>query len=180
MTAVRIIAIFLGSLALGACKEGGGDPGEDEGGAASKGDELDSDGELFCSLDEGEAREIVQFVSDNTVQMRCRGPGGRFVETDCCASQIDEFTFATGCPMQAKFNTASGSDKRCVEDQPDSSENVDGDLIVATVCCADLCDPDAGWDDAETMTACRASNGQFHPHVCCMMKDRKSTRLNSS
>lgn len=161
------LALF---MALPACGDGAGDGGED-GGPGGKADDVDTGGELFCSLEEGETRSIAQFVSDDTVQMRCRGPGGKFVETDCCAAEIDEFTFATGCPVQSKFNTAAGSAKRCVEDEPDISENVDGDLIVPTVCCATLCDPDAGWDDAETMTACRASNGQFHPQVCCMMND---------
>jgi hypothetical protein len=128
---------------------------------------------LLCSLDPGATRTLSQFVNNDTVQLRCRGQGGTFVETACCSEEIDELTFATGCPRQAKFNTASGADKRCIEDQPDASENVQGELVVATVCCQELCDPQAAWDDPATRDVCRNAAGQFHPHVCCMMSDEQ-------
>ncbi|HWB74327.1 MAG TPA: hypothetical protein VG755_05215 [Nannocystaceae bacterium] len=149
----------------------GGPGGGSEGGASGKGDDIDTAGEAVCSLDDDESRALAQFVVQKTVQFRCRGSGGQFVETECCTPELDEFVFATGCPTQAKFNTGSGSDKQCVEDRPDSSESVDGELVVPTVCCGLLCDPKAKWDDATTMATCRASNGQFHPDVCCMMND---------
>jgi hypothetical protein len=157
-------------IAVAACGDGAGGGGPD-GDGSGKEDDLDTDGEAVCSLDDGESRSLAQFVVQSTVQFRCRGPGGQFVQTECCATELDAFVFATGCPAQAKFDGGVGADKQCVEDRPDSSENVEGDLVVPTVCCETLCDPGADWDDATTMATCRNSSGQFHPHVCCMMND---------
>ena len=138
-----------------------------------KADDADTSGvdPSRCSLEPDQDRSLAQFVNDDTIQFRCRGPGGQFVETGCCADEIDEFTFATGCPLQAKFNSAAGADKRCVQDSPDAGEQVSGELFVPTICCSLLCDPGASWDDPATQETCRNSQGQFHPHVCCMMND---------
>lgn len=144
----------------------------DEPDPTGKADEADGDVDPSeCTLEPDEPRTLTQFVNDDTVQFRCRGPGGQFVATGCCAEEIDEFAFATGCPLQAKFNSAPGAEKRCVEDFPDASENIAGEPFVATICCSLLCDPQAGWDDPQTQDTCRNSQGQFHPHVCCMMND---------
>jgi hypothetical protein len=165
----RLARRFVPALLLAAC--GGGARENADGDGSGKGDEVDTAGERVCSLDEDEPRTLAQLVAQNVVQFRCRGDDGQFVETDCCAEQLDELVFATGCPERAKFDGGVGADKRCVEDHTDSSESVEGELVVPTVCCEALCDPTARWDDATTMDTCRASNGQFHPHVCCMMND---------
>jgi hypothetical protein len=169
---VRHLAqLGLGVIALlfaPACEEmdsGGGPDG-------NTGKQDDADGSAQeCSLDDDDPRTFVQFVNNDTVQFRCRGADGKFVDTGCCEEQIDEFTFATGCPPQAKFNSASGANKRCVEDHPDAAENLAGEPFVASVCCELLCDDRAKWDDPKTQQTCRNSKGQFHPHVCCMMND---------
>jgi hypothetical protein len=151
-----------------ACEEM--DAGNGPDGNTGKADEADGQ-ENSCTLDDDASRTFTQFVASDTVQFRCRGADGKFVDTGCCADQIDEFTFATGCPPQAKFNSASGANKRCVEDHPDASENLAGEPFVPTVCCSLLCDDKAKWDNPETQASCRNSKGQFHPHVCCMMND---------
>ncbi len=167
----HLAQLGLGVLALvfaPACEEVDGGEGPD--GNTGKADEADGE-ERKCSLDDDAPRKFVQFVNNDTVQFRCRGADGKFVDTGCCADQIDEFTFATGCPPQAKFNSAVGANKRCVEDHPDAAENLAGEAFVPTVCCSMLCDERAKWDDA-SQTTCRNSSGQFHPHVCCMMNDK--------
>ena len=166
-TRLTLAAILLATAACGGGAGGGGADGDGSG----KEDDLDTAGEMVCSLDDGESRALAQFVVQDVVQFRCRGPGGQFVETECCSVELDEFVFATGCPSRAKFDGGVGADKQCVEDLPDASENVSGDLVVPTVCCETLCDPGADWDDATTMDTCRNAKGQFHPHVCCMMND---------
>lgn len=159
---------------LAACGgDGGGDasPADDSSGDdETKADDVDDLDPDDCSLEPGDARELSLFENNDHVQMRCRGATG-FVNTACCIDEIREYEFLTGCPMQAKFNAASGADKRCVQDQPDSGEVVAGELFVPTLCCELLCDPEAGWDDPSTQDSCRNSAGQFHPHVCCMMND---------
>jgi hypothetical protein len=165
------LTVALALTAVAACSADDGATAATDG-ASGKADTADGDVDASdCSLEAGEDRTLAQFVSADHVQFRCRGPGGQFVETGCCADEIDEFQFATGCPLQAKFNTASGADKRCVQDSPDAGEVVSGELFVPTVCCEMLCDPGAGWDDPSTQETCRNSQGQFHPHVCCMMND---------
>jgi hypothetical protein len=153
---------------VGCANEGG--PGTDDEVDSGKADTSGVD-ESDCSLEQEAPRTLSQFVNSNHVQFRCRGPSGSFVETGCCADEIDEFQFATGCPLQAKFNDASGAQKRCVQDFADAGEQVDGELFVPTLCCSLLCDPGAGWDDPATQETCRNSQGQFHPHVCCAMND---------
>jgi hypothetical protein len=169
---VRWTRLLFAAIALAgpACGDGPGGGGAD-GDGSGKEDDLDTSGEVACSLDDGESRSLAQFVVQNVVQFRCRGPGGQFVETECCAPELDAFVFATGCPPRAEFDAGVGADKRCVEDRTDASETVEGDLVVPTVCCETLCDPAADWDDAATMETCRNKSGQFHPHVCCMMND---------
>lgn len=169
---LRWTALIVLAAALGACggSEGGaGDEGETDT-DAGKADDVDDLDPEDCSLEPGDERELSLFENNDHVQMRCRGATG-FVETACCVDEIRQYNFVTGCPMQAKFNDASGSDKRCVQDRADSGENVSGELFVPTVCCELLCDPAAGWDDPDTQDSCRNSAGQFHPHVCCMMND---------
>jgi hypothetical protein len=164
------LAFVLGFVAATACGNGaGGNDGDGDG--SGKEDDLDTAGEQLCSLDESQARALSQFVVQNVVQFRCRGPNGQFVETECCGTELDEFVFATGCPPRAKFDAGVGADKQCVEHQPDADEDLSGALVGPTVCCEMLCDPAADWDDATTMDTCRAANGQFHPQVCCMMND---------
>lgn len=164
------VLVVVGWLAVSACGGGSGGSGG-EGSGSGKEDDLDTSGEMLCSLDDGETRTLAQFVVQSVVQFRCRGPGGQFVETECCGPELDEFVFATGCPTRARFDAGVGADKRCVEDRTEAGEQVEGTLVVPTVCCEQLCDPKADWDDATTMDACRAANGTFHPHVCCMMND---------
>lgn len=168
----RWTACLLFGAALAACGGDDASPsaaegGEDETGKADDVDDLDPED---CSLEADDERSLALFENNNHVQMRCRGASG-FVETACCIDEIRQYEFLTGCPMQAKFNNASGSEKRCVQDQPDSGENVSGELFVPTMCCELLCDPGAGWDDPMAQDTCRNSDGQFHPHVCCMMND---------
>jgi hypothetical protein len=123
-----------------------------------------------CELNSGVEREIDQFVNADHVQFACRNLGnGQFVKKGCCASEIREFQFATGCPLQAKFKEGDDGIQRCVEDFPDSIEMVEGELTVPTVCCEKLCE-DARWDDAEAKTACSNSAGE-RPPVCCEMND---------
>ncbi|MBL4687553.1 MAG: hypothetical protein JKY37_23360 [Nannocystaceae bacterium] len=169
--AVTFLAVLVGS----ACG-GDGDAGAmSEDSADGKYDDLDDIDESACSLDASVDRNLVQFVNNDHVQFRCRGPSG-FVETGCCKPQIEEFTFATGCPLQAKFDKVDditadgGSRQRCVSDQPDNSENVGVVELVATSCCTLLCD-DAKWDDPAVKSRCREANGQFTAHACCEMND---------
>ncbi len=159
---------FMFALATG-CGGDDGDKSEDDANSG-KADDADGDSERACGLEPSEERRFVQFVNNDTVQFRCRGANGQFVESGCCAEEIDEFVFATGCPTQAKFSTAAGDKKRCIEDTPDASEQIDGEFLVSTMCCSLLCDPGARWDDGDR-TTCRNSMGQFHPHACCQMND---------
>lgn len=165
------VCLVLGA-AVAACggDEGGEADAESVGDDSGKADDVDDLDPEDCSLEAGDERELALFENNSHVQMRCRGATG-FVQTACCIDEIRQFEFITGCPMQAKFNNASGSEKRCVQDQPDSGEVVSGELFVPTMCCELLCDPAAGWDDPDTQSSCRNSAGQFHPHVCCMMND---------
>ena len=159
-------------LLASGCQEG--ESAEDNENGSGKADDVDDNGEgdRACALDEDESRSFVQFVNNDTVQFRCRGPGGQFVETGCCAQEIDEFIFSTGCPPQAAWSSGAGAAKVCVEDQPDSSESVDGVLAVSTMCCSLMCDSAASWDD-DSRTTCRNSMGQFHPHACCQLNDEQ-------
>ena len=167
------LAVVLGLGACSAETDGPGNTGNDTDG---KYDELDDIDASACQLDDDAERSLVHFVLNDHVQFRCRGPSGQFVDTGCCFDQIRDFTFATGCPLQAKFESvadptaASGKRQRCVADQPDSSENIGVTELVATSCCAPLCD-DAEWDDADTKETCRGASGQFAPHACCEMND---------
>lgn len=165
------LTLALAAVAIVGCNAEGGSVDTDAAGSG-KADEADSGIDPSeCSLNDGEIRRLSQFVSNDHVQFRCRGANGQFVETGCCADEINEYQFATGCPVQAKFNDAPGAQKRCVQDFPDAGEQVSGELFVATICCEMLCDPAAGWDDPQTQETCRNSQGQFHPHVCCAMND---------
>lgn len=138
-------------------------------------DDLDDIDESACKLDSDTDRQLVQFVNNDHVQFRCQGPTG-FVATGCCKDDIREFTFSTGCPLQAKFESvndvtaSSGKRQRCISDVPDGSENIDVTELVATSCCTLLCD-DAKWDDPETKKTCRAASGQFAAQACCEMND---------
>jgi hypothetical protein len=165
----RTMALALALSALTACSVEDGSAGADTD-TGGKADTVGVDA-ADCTLDPSAPRTLTQFVNNEHVQFRCRGPGGQFVQTGCCAEEIDDFQFATGCPLQAKFNDAPGSQKRCVQDFPDAGESVSGELFVATLCCQMLCDSAARWDDATTQNTCRDSAGRFHPHVCCMMND---------
>lgn len=139
-------------------------------------DDIDDIDESACTLDDGVARALVHFVNNDHVQFRCRGPGGSFVATGCCKPQIEEFVFATGCPLQAKFDRVDdvtsndGRRQRCVADFPDSSENVGVTELVATSCCKQLCDG-AEWDDPAARDRCRDHRGQFTARACCEMND---------
>ncbi len=168
--ALTFVAVFAG-FACSAETEGPDAEGDDQG----KFDDLDDIDESACSIEASVDRTLVQFVNNDHVQFRCRGPSG-FVETGCCKPQIEEFTFSTGCPLQAKFDKVdditadSGSRQRCVSDVPDNSENVGVTELVATSCCTLLCD-DAKWDDPATKKTCRGASGQFAAHACCEMND---------
>lgn len=164
---MKMRAVFLTlAVALGACDAA------DEGmspaaGGGGKADEADgSDGAQQCP----EIVELAQFVNNDHVQTRCRNPDtGAFVSADCgvCAEAIEQFTTASSCPPQAKWNDAEGSAKRCVADTADS----DGGVFVPSSCCASLCEP-AGWDDAEAQTGCRGhESGQFVASACCILND---------
>ena len=173
-------------LALPACGEEAG-PGDgsdkDSGGKQDDNDDV----ERACKLDPGDGRELIQFVNNDHVQFRCRATEtteranrNSFVENECCDAEIRQFTLATGCPAQAKFETvddptaASGRRQRCVADEPDSSEDVDIDEIVATSCCQMLCG-DVAWDDDDpTSGKCRDQDtGRFAPHSCCELADQE-------
>lgn len=173
----RTAGLVMVSLLAGfACAtEVDGDPNAEGGDDDGKYDDLDDIDESACDLDDGTARNLVQFVLNDHVQFRCRGPSG-FVHTGCCKQQIEEFTFSTGCPLQAKFESvddataASGKRQRCVADTPDASEDIGITELVATSCCQLLCD-EAKWDDPATKDSCRGSDGRFAPHACCEMND---------
>jgi hypothetical protein len=183
-TRLSTLAAFV-LLALPAC---GNDADPNDGtDKDSGGKQDDSDAaERACKLDEGDSRELIQFVNNDHVQFRCRATEtteraqrNSFVESECCGPQIREFTLATGCPTQAKFKTvddpsaASGKRQRCVADEPDSSEDVGIDELVATSCCQMLCG-NVAWDDDDPASGkCRdQDNGQFAPHSCCEVADQ--------
>lgn len=159
------------SIALIGCGGDDGSTAAEDDSDSGKADDVDDLDPADCSLDASADRSLSLFESNDHVQMRCRNAQGQFVETACCVQEIREYEFVTGCPMQAKFNSASGANKRCVQDFADAGEIVEGELFVPTLCCELLCDPGASWDDPMEQDTCRNSAGQFHPHVCCMMND---------
>ena len=119
-----------------------------------------------CTLDDDTPREITQFVLNDHVQFRCLGPTG-FVQTSCCEDAINDFVAVSDCPLQSKWNSASGSDKRCVEDTADT----EGGQFVPTSCCAPLCDDGATWREQRNGTFCVTAAGTFENSMCCQMQD---------
>ncbi|MEM6994121.1 MAG: hypothetical protein AAF721_26645 [Myxococcota bacterium] len=170
-TAALTFVAVLAGFSCTADSDGNSGQGDEDG----KFDDLDDIDESACTLEASVDRQLIQFVLNDHVQFRCQGPTG-FVETGCCKPQIEEFTFATGCPLQAKFDKVdditsdSGTRQRCVSDQPDNSENVGVTELVATSCCTMLCN-DAKWDDPAAKKNCRGSDGRFTAHACCEMTD---------
>ena len=160
---------------IAACGGDDSSSAENEADTDGKFDDLDDVDEAACELDDSVDRQLVQFVLNDHVQFRCQGPSG-FVATGCCKPALEEFVFATGCPLQAKFETvddpsaASGQRQHCVADVPNGSEDIGVVELVATSCCTPLCD-EAKWDDPVAQTGCRGASGQFKAHACCALTE---------
>jgi hypothetical protein len=161
----KMLFVLLAVVAVAGCGDSTNTDSE-EGNNGGKADQANN-GAAACTLADEDTREINQFVLNDHVQYRCSGDTG-FVANACCATQIEEYTAASTCPLQAKWNDADGTDRRCVADTALS----DGSEFVPTACCAALCGSDVSWREQENGTFCVNGDGQFENSACCLVKDR--------
>lgn len=163
----KMLWMLVAAVALVGC--GDSTDADPEGGnnGGGKTDQANN-GTAACTLDDADPRDINQFVLNDHVQYRCAGDTG-FVATACCAEQIEAYTAASSCPLQAKWNDAGGTDRRCVADTALS----DGSQFAPTACCASLCGADVSWREQENGTFCVNADGQFENTACCLVADRE-------
>ncbi len=115
-----------------------------------------------CSLAASEPRELVRFSLNDHIQYRCRGESG-FVQTACCEDEMQTWSEESTCPLQVKWNDASGSARRCVEDSADT----EGGQFVPTACCEALCPHDVEIREQANGDYCVGPDGEFVNSVCC-------------
>lgn len=162
----KTLVLLFAAVAMVGCGDStttDSEEGNNNGGKADRA----NNGVAACTLDDADHREINQFVLNDHVQYRCSGDTG-FVENACCSEEIEAYTAISECPLQAKWNDAGGTDRRCVADTALS----DGSEFVPTACCTALCGDDVSWRDQENGTFCVNSDGQFENSACCLIKDR--------
>lgn len=88
---------------------------------------------------------------------------GKFVAKSCCADEMELIADITGCPSQVRFNSGTGTDKRCIDDASGT--------FVPTACCAPLCGEDAAFND-DGLCFANDGSGQFDEPLCCHRNEK--------
>ena len=157
---IPVLALLLPAIACDVSTDDSDFGREGDAPAGGKADTIDDDSSVSCPADV----YVTHAANDvnNHVFSNCHNAAtGKFTAKACCAEAIDFVEDISGCPSQVRFNTASGGDKRCVNDVA-GHEGVG--QFVPTACCAPLCDTTAQFDD---YGYCRSNNGLFEEEICC-------------